>query len=156
MSKCVIRIKSQLNHARRSVALVMEHAVSYINAGTVFENLSTQEERYLLKSFEYWVGGFNNDDRFHGWTKSQHKGKYTNCYVFKNVSKAARFYGFLCRPKADNSQYEMCVLVLHAKKKKWKTDIKELQRAEDMRVDSDIQKALSDPRLFEKGVGEST
>src|SRR6266850_8415215 len=106
MSKCVIKIVSKLDHAHRSVAVLVEHAASYANLG----GFSLQEERYHLKSFEYWVGGFHINERFHGWSKSQHEGKYTNCFVFKNVAEGERFYGFLCRPKAKDPQYEMCVL----------------------------------------------
>lgn len=154
MPKCLISIKSQVNHTHRSVAILAEHAASDMNLGEIFKNLGASEERYYLKSFEYWVGGFHNNERFHGWNKSQHDGKYTKCYVFKNVSQAARLYGFLCRPKSNDPNYEMCLLVLYAQKKKWKTDTAELERAKAMINDPDILTALKDPKLFTEGKGE--
>jgi hypothetical protein len=101
------------------------------------------------------VGDFRINKRFHGWNKSQHEGKYTDCFVFKNVSEAARIYGFLCRPKAADPSYEMCVLVHYAQKKRWHTDTAELQRAHDLKNDPDILSALKDPDLFTKGKGKS-
>jgi hypothetical protein len=155
MPKCLIRIESQLTHAHRSVAIVKEHGSASVNIGPIFAGLKLSEERYYRKSFEYWVGGFHINERFHGWNKTQHGGKYTKCFVFKNVSQAARLYGFLCRPKPADSDYEMCILVLFAQKKKWKTDTGELERAKAMINDPDILNALKDPKLFNKGEGES-
>ncbi|HLA12892.1 MAG TPA: hypothetical protein VJ023_20065 [Pyrinomonadaceae bacterium] len=156
MAKCLIRILSELKHKYRSVAVVEEHSSPSANLGGFFPKAPvTSEDRYYQKSFEYWVGGFHIKERFHGWNKSQYEGKYNDCFVFKNVSDAARIYGFLCRPKAGDPNYEMCVLVHYAQKKKWKTDTTELQRAKDLKMDLDILRALKDPSLFKEGKGKS-
>jgi hypothetical protein len=156
MAKCLIRILSELKHKYRSVAVVEEHPSPSANLTGFFPAAPvTTSDRYYQKSFEYWVGGFQIKERFHGWNKSQHEGKYTDCFVFKNVSQAERIYGFLCRPKSDDKNYEMCVLVLQATKKKWKTDTAELKRAKDLKSNADILEALKDPKLFTTGKGES-
>jgi hypothetical protein len=156
MAKCLVRIVSELQHRFRSVAVVEEHSSPLANLKGFFPKIPvTSDDKYYKKSFEYWVGGFHINQRFHGWNKSQHEGQYTECFVFKNVSDAERVYGFLCRPKSHDAQYEMCVLVHWATKKKWNTDIAELQRAKNMKSDLDIWKALKDPDLFRKGKGKS-
>ncbi len=150
---CSIEIKAGKTNPRYAVAF-LEHSASYVDIKAVFGQLSVSVQRYHLKSFDYWIGGFHNNDRFHGWNKSQHKGKYARCFVFKNVSEGERLYGFLCKPKGEDQNYEMCVLVLYARKKKWNTDTAELARAELLRKDPDVQAALKDPELFTEGVGK--
>ncbi|MBA2703128.1 MAG: hypothetical protein H0U60_04660 [Blastocatellia bacterium] len=154
MPECLIRIVSQLTHTRRSVAVIEKHASPSANLGGFFGLAGDSDNKYHRKSFDYWVGGHHVNERFHGWNKSQHDGKYTRCFVFKNVSAAERLYGFLCRPKTDDENYEMCVLVLYAEKKKWKTDTAELERAKAMINDPDVLAALRDPKLFTKGEGK--
>ncbi len=153
-SSCSIKIREGLKHARRSVAFLEQHSASYVDIKAKFDRLKASAERYHLKSFEYFIGDHKNDDRHHGWNKSQHGGKYNECYVFKNLSEGERLYGFLCRPKKGNPHYVMCVLILYAKKKKWNTDLAELARAERMRTDPDVLAALQDPELFTKGEGK--
>jgi hypothetical protein len=156
MARCLIRVVSDLKHKYRSVAVVEEHSSPSANLSGFFPKvLVTSDDRYYQKSFEYWTGGFHIKKRFHGWNKSQHEGKYTECFVFKNVSEAERIYGFLCRPKAEDPNYEMCVLVHYAQKKKWTTDTAEIQRAKDLKSNRDILNALKDPDLFTKGKGKS-
>ena len=153
-SSCSIRIWAGLKHARRAVAFLEQHSASYVDIKAAFDKLKASAQRYHFKSFDYWLGGHHNDDRFHGWNQSQHDGKYTGCFVFKNVSEGERLYGFLCRPKRENPHFEMCVLILYAKKKRWSTDTAELARAEKMRVDPDVIAALQDPDLFITGEGK--
>lgn len=153
-SSCSIKIRAGLKHARRAVAFLEQHSASYVDIKASFDSLKANSQRYHLKSFDIWLGG-HSSDRFHRWDKSQHKGKYTNCFTFRNVSEGERLYGFLCRPKAENPQYEMCVLILYAQKKKWNTDLTELARAEKMRTDPDVLAALNDPDLFIKGEGKA-
>lgn len=152
---CSIKIRAGLKHARRAVAFLEQHSASYVDIKSAFDRLKASAQRYHLKSFDFYLGNHKNDDRHHGWNQSQHGGKYTNCYVFKNVSEGERLYGFICRPKKDNPQFEMCVLVLYAKKKRWSTDTAELDRANRMRTNPDVLAALQDPDLFKEGEGKS-
>lgn len=149
--ECTVTIKNGLVHPRRSVAL-LSYPASYVN---IVEAYSALDERYYLKSFDMWMDNLHRPKRYHGWNKSEHEGKHTKCYVFKYVEEGERLYGFLCRPREPNDpHYEMCVLVLHAQKKKWKTDVAELARAERMRTDPHVQAALDDPDLFTEGTGK--
>jgi hypothetical protein len=150
---CSIKIRAGLNNKRRSVAFLERHSASYVDIKAAFDGLKASAQRYHFKSFDIWMGD-HNSDRFHGWNKSQHGGKYTECFAFRNVSEGERLYGFLCRPKKENPHYEMCVLILYAKKKGWNTDLSELERAETMRTDPDVLAALQDPELFIKGEGK--
>ena len=149
--ECTVTIKAGPVHPRRSVAL-LNYPASYVNIEGAFAGL---DDRYYLKSFDMWMDNHHRPQCYHGWNQGEHDGKYTNCYVFEYVEEKERPYGFLCRPKGPaDPQYEMCVLVLHAQKKKWKTDDAELARAERMRTDPHVQAALKDPDLFKKGKGK--
>jgi hypothetical protein len=154
-SSCSIKIWAGLKHARRAVAFLEQHSASYVDIKAAFDKLKASAQRYHFKSFDFYLGNHKNDDRHHGWNQSQHNGKYTECYVFKNLSEKERLYGFLCRPKEGNPEFEMCVLILYAKKKTWNTDTTELDRAERMCTDPDVIAALQDPDLFITGEGKS-
>jgi len=153
-SSCSIKIRAGLKHAHRAIAFLEQHSASYVDIKAAFDGLKASAQRYHLKSFDFWLGDHKND-RYHGWNQSQHNGKYTECFVFRNVSEGERLYGFLCRPKEGDAHYEMCVLILYAKKKRWNTDLTELARAETMRTDPDVLAALRGPDLFKKGEGKS-
>lgn len=153
-SSCSIKIRAGLKHARHAVAFLEQHSASYVDIKAAFDKLKASAQRFHFKSFDYWMGDHHKPERYHGWNASQHKGKYTKCFVFKNVSEGERLYGFLCRPKAEDEHYEMCVLILYAKKRTWNTDTAELDRAERMRTDPDVLAALKDPNLFIKGEGK--
>ena len=153
-SSTSIKIRAGVKHARRAIAFLESHSASYVDIKDAFDGLKESAQRYHFKSFDFWLGNHKNDDRHHGWNQGQHGGKYTECYVFKNVSDGERLYGFLCRPKKGNPHFEMCVLVLYAKKKRWKTDVAELARAEKMRTDINVLEALQDPNFFIEGEGK--
>jgi hypothetical protein len=99
---------------------------------------------YFQTSFDYFLDDLTlrkYPHRYHSWDKSQHKGKYVNCFVFKQPPH--RLYGFLSHPKSpEDNRYYVCVLVVYGKKKKWLTDTEELKRAEKMRTNLDVQRAL--------------
>lgn len=147
---CTLRIIAGITHPHRRVA-VLDFPAPYVNA-EAFESLTESDERYYRKSFDMWMDGHHRGKRYHGWNASDHKGKYTECYVFKHVDEAERIYGFLCRPTvAENQNREVCVLVLFAEKKRWNTDIDELKRVERMRTNPNVWRALNDPRLYLEG-----
>ena len=148
--QCTVRIIAGQTHGRRSVVL-LDYPVPYVNALDVFVGLDQSGDRYYRKSFDMWVDNHNRPGRYHGWNKSEHGGKYTECYVFKRVEEAERFYGFLTHVKDDKPSHETCVLVLAAEKKKWTTDTTELDRANEMRTNAHVLAALRDPKLFTEG-----
>jgi len=53
-----------------------------------------------------------------------------------------RFYGFLCKPKLSIPRYELCVLVNHAEKIRYKTDEVNLIIAETLRTTLAVQNAI--------------
>lgn len=154
--KCTVTVIAGLTHAHRGVAL-LEHPASYVNAKAEFDDLGKSSERYHKKSFDYWMNDpfKGRPDRYHGYKHSYHNGKYAWCYTFKNIEKKERFYGFLCNPKLDDPSYQLCVLAVYAQKKENAQDLAELDRVERMRIDPNVQEALTDPRLFEDGEGRN-
>ena len=154
MARCSVTMITRLDHSRRGVAL-LEHPAPYVDAKDEFESLATSSERYHRKSFDYWMGDHPIHERFHGYKRSYQGGRHVHDFVFKNIAEKERFYGFLCHPKPDDAPYELCVLAVYAQKKENAQDLAELDRAERMRVDTDVIAAIRDPRLFTEGVGKN-
>jgi hypothetical protein len=55
-----------------------------------------------------------------------------------------RFYGFLIHPKSGNQRFQICILVVHAKKQQQKTDETCLEQVESMRINPMIQEFIKD------------
>ncbi len=110
------------NHSIRGVAFLIT-TDRRVTAKLAFDTLDRTGERTLRHRCGMWCDGHPPArNRYHGWNSSQFNGQYTNCYVFKcGKNNQERFYGFLCKPKARNSEYELCVLVVNIKKKKDET-----------------------------------
>lgn len=133
------------NHRHRSVAFLVSDDTR-VTAKDIFDGLSNNIERHFRTRFDAWVGGQINNNLFHGWNKTQFGGKYIKCFVFKckDNRENRRFYGFLCNPKAQDRQYQVCVLVNHAYKSRHETDIANLEDVEKIRTSFMVQKAVSD------------
>ena len=139
---CTVKVRAGRDHGRRAVGFLDYEQVGYVDIGQAFERLSTNEKLHFKTSFDYWISGIDNKpDRYHGWDRSEYGGKYQECFAFKNPPH--RLYGFLCHPKEpEDKRFWMCVLILHAEKRKCKTEEKELSRAETMRRSVEVQSAL--------------
>jgi hypothetical protein len=148
-----VTLEAGQNHQRRGVA-ILEYPVSYVNARIEFDSLSKNSEKYHRTSFDFWIGNPFKifPKRFHGFKASYHGGKYSKCFVFKNIEEKERFYGFLFAPKTN---YELCVLAVYAQKKEDAQDFAELDRVNRMRTDPDVQAAINDSRLFAEGTGRN-
>jgi len=134
------------DHARRAVAFLIskDKKDKRVTAKAVFNNLDRNTENMLRTLFDWWIDGKINKKRFHGWSQSEFRGKYTKCFVFKLKEKklSHRFYGFLCNPRSYDQSYQACVLVSHAFKKKRETDENNLKEIESIRTISAVQKAI--------------
>ena len=141
-----IEFATEKNHKKRSVAFLV-CSNKKVSAKLVFDGLeNTNPERMLWVRFDSWVAGLPNKKWYHGWTQSQYKGNYTNCFVFKCKEKKLehRFYGFLCNPKPSDHSYQVCLLIRHALKKEWETDETDLKIVEEMRNLPTVQRAICD------------
>jgi hypothetical protein len=153
MADCTITFEAGQTHERRGVAF-LEYPVSYVNAREVFDSLKPSSEKYHRTSFDFWINHPYRvfPKRFHGYNLSYHNGNYTECFTFKYIEEKERFYGFLCQPRVN---YQLCVLAVYAQKKENAQDLAELDRVNRMRINSDVQVAISDPRLFTEGTGKN-
>jgi len=146
---CPISYKYKLDfitledHARRAVAFLISKD-KRVTAKAIFYNLKKETENKLRTYSDGWVDGQINKNWFHGWSQSEFRGKYTKCFVFKVREKRLnhRFYGFLCNPRLSDQSYQVCVLVSHAFKKKWKTDENNLREIESIRTIPAVQEAI--------------
>jgi len=85
--------------------------------------LSEKDAKYNRYSMERWTGGLN------GPNSRSHQFDGTPYFVFKQVAKMHRFYGFLCHPLPNtDASFQLCVLTTYAQKKENATDTAELGR----------------------------
>jgi hypothetical protein len=125
--------KTPIEHSYRSVAFLITENPQ-VSAYDAFINLRENQEKAFRNRFDAWVGGHLNNDRYHGWNKSEFSGKYTNCFVFEHKGWGDRFYGFLCNPRKSNPGYQLCVLIVYEQKTKHKTNETNLITVESFRI----------------------
>jgi hypothetical protein len=123
------------NHPRRAVCFLISKNKK-VTAKSFFDGLVGRKEsigRGFKSSFDAWIDGLpNKPHRYHGWDKSEFKGRYVKCFVFKK--KDHRLYGFLCNPNVSDPRYQLCVLVIHASKNQHKSDETILKQVEEYRI----------------------
>lgn len=142
---------------RRSIGFMESEGASDLDAREVFDALDGNTRRIVNTRIDYWLQGSVGSvykKYFHGWPD---KPEYKLCFVFKWDEKRNhhRLYGFLCnpKPKTDRS-FRLCVLVLHAVKNDWETDLTELDRVNAVRQSPDASKAIA--RIYPEYRGEYT
>lgn len=139
-----IKVETGENHGRRGVAFLIS-SDKKINAHLFFYKLKKTDlrKRQLNTRFDCWRDGQpDKKHRYHGWNKSEFKGHYTHCFVFKYEKN--RVYGFLCNPKANNKPYQLCVLVRHAIKNDAETDETELKIVKEISSNFSVRKIIND------------
>ena len=135
------------DHQRRAVAFLIKKGGPN-PAKREFNSLKINAQRMLRARFDWWVENVNqfNNNWFHGWSHSEHSGRYKECFVFK-IKEARldhRFYGFLINPKSSDPRYQVCILTNHAIKKKWETDTIDLEQVIALNSDPKIRKIIKD------------
>lgn len=114
-----------------------------LDAGVVFDELETKQEMLVRSRMELWVDGHNGpDEYFHGYPNNP---KYDQCFTFKWKAKRVRqrFYGFLCNPQSNtNRGFRLCVLIIHATKAEFETDLAELDRVNQWRANWRAKEAI--------------
>lgn len=115
---------------KRGIVFLKEPDLRFVIAFDQFHKLSKTCKKQFHKGIGYWIDGIPRKKRHHGWDKSEHNGKYTDCYVFKcnDNNSRHRFYGFLFHPLRNDPSYQLCVLVTHATKDTQSTDVKNLDK----------------------------
>jgi len=112
-----------------------------------FDLLETDNRQALLARFESWVGGLILDSWYHGFNKTQHGGKYTQCFQFRLSDH--RFYGFLCHPESD-ARFQICALAINVIKRQWNVEEKYLKLVADLSRNSNAIKAVNASFVSEK------
>lgn len=130
-----------IDHKKRGVVFLMSDKDRWVNAGDYYDSADEIEQRNLQSRIKYWQDELRRKKHYHGWDKSQHKGKAKNCFVFKLESN--RYYGFLCHPDKDNPQYILCVLVRLVEKRQWKTEPSVLTQIHRISEDPDVLGAIN-------------
>src|SRR5262249_36155506 len=101
-------------------------------------------QRAVFTAFDAWLDHHDSlTHRFHGWPNHP---VYKGCFTFKwhEGNSGQRFYGFLHNADDYEKGFQLCVLILHAKKNERQTDTAELDRVVDRRGMLEISTALQD------------
>ena len=146
---CTIEDNSQ--GSCRGVHFIKLPSVKHANALSEFERMPEKAQWYFKTSFDYWISGLTQKKRFHGFDGQYKKGRYKDCFVFKNIAEKSRLYGFLSRPKSGGES-ELCILVLFCQKKEDKTDETMLDRVNEIRLRPDVVEAIKVFRTKPKGL----
>ena len=94
--------------------------------GDALINLPQKAAKYQRFSMERWTSG--NE----GPQSRCHRFDGTAYFVFKDVPRQHRFYGFLYHPlPKTNPRFLLCVLTTYAKKKEDNTNPADLRRVQD-------------------------
>lgn len=118
--------------------LIVKPPDKQITAKSVFENLDADSQRTLRNRFDYWLDGGKHDKYFHGWTEKDYK----DCFVFK--LQDLRLFGFLCHPRPNEQNFQLCVLSSHSIKDAWEADKTEKEKMNKLKKDEKILEALKD------------
>ena len=133
MCAAVVRYKLEFqtsrDHEWRCVAfLTSSHG--QLSVYGIFKNLRDNEKNRFRSNFDHWCMRGNSPTRHHGYNKSQHGGRYNECYTFKgrDAKSMLRIHGFLCNPRTSKPRFQLCVLVHHAYKEGHEIDPSALDR----------------------------
>jgi len=110
--------------AGRAVAYLKCSTNKHVNAFDSFRESKASVQRSLEHRFDLWIQEVNNRIFHHGFNHP-----YADCHVFKKDQ--LRLYGFKCHPSQD-PRFRVCVLVTASKKKKDETDLRILDRINDL------------------------
>jgi hypothetical protein len=102
-------------------------------------------KKQIVAAIRTWLQGVDKARKAHGWNKSQHNGKYVDCWVFKYETH--RVYGFLNRNSVLRHQ---CVLVHYCAKTKNASDTSVLAKIVEFSSTPEVIAAL---KKFEKERG---
>jgi hypothetical protein len=134
------------DHSRRGVAFLISSDDKKVNAYDFYDRLDKENviRRMFNTRFDNWQEGqLPKKHRYHGWNKSEFKGSYTQCFVFKY--KEHRLYGFLCNPKTPrNPNYQICVLTRYTTKNEHESDETDLKYVEEIRTNISVQQKVKD------------
>jgi hypothetical protein len=138
----VVELIKSRKVTRRGLALLLCETDKNIDAKPVVENLNPKAKQQVRTGFDHWLEGRRNKKRFHGWDEPG----YRHCFVFKwkEGPQNHRLYGFLDHPLLGFPKFQLCVLVSHATKNRHKTDLRELKRANELRINNAVKEAITE------------
>jgi hypothetical protein len=120
--------------------LIVDPINKKYNAKEVFEKMKPNTQIHLLNRMESWLEGQRNNVWFHGWNEDG----FRKCFVFKY--KEHRIYSFLCNPRTDNLEFQMCVMSSHTTKNEQAADPVEKKKMHSLTLNTKVQLACEDPK----------
>ena len=121
----------QCNNRRRIYFLTEVQTTSKNDALSAFNKLKDKDKRYFFASFQSWVDGVINKNRYHGWDQKDHRGEFKENFVFKNNRNGIRFYGRLCKPVSKLPRCECCILIVKIVKKEFEINPSDIKRVNE-------------------------
>jgi hypothetical protein len=130
---------------RRGAGFLEITGEKFVNAYSAYQNLRENYQNRLITSFRHWVTSITRDipDMCHGYNKTDHSGKYVNCFQFELHD--GRFYGFLSHPDDVRRDYFFFTAVHYLEKRYFKTDITVLDRINSISQEKSVRLAVRKP-----------
>ena len=141
------------NEPKKGCVILTSTDNSFVNANYEINNQHDDFKNQLLSKMGQWVTSWAtglNMDFCHGYDKSEHDGKCTNCYQFEIGFH--RLYGFLCHPLQTNRRFLLFVGVHVLEKHYWRTDKRVLNKLVELSEDESV---ISSIKNFVYGYGRS-
>lgn len=110
------------------------------NAKDVFEKMKPNIQNHLLNRMESWLEGQRNNVWYHGWNEEG----FRKCFVFKY--KEHRIYSFLCNPRTNHPEFQLCVMSTHTTKNEQAADPVEKNKMQSLTENSKVQLASKAPK----------
>lgn len=123
-SSISFRLVPNMQHGRgRSVGILEGHSDL---CADILLSLPEKDAKYQKYSMERWASGID------GPQSRCHRFDGTDFFVFKDIGRQHRFYGFLWHPlKNTDERFQLCVLTTYAQKKEDRTDPADLKRVSE-------------------------
>ena len=99
----------------RVLGILDSEGERFFNLDEEFDKSSPDIQKGINTALEMWKQNQHKPKRHHGWTATQHGGKYVNCYVFKHTAQQARVFGYVFHPP-QNNRVVLCCLMHYATK----------------------------------------
>jgi hypothetical protein len=110
-----------------------------LDAKSVFDKLSPKLKQDVRNRFDHWLEGNHFDRYFHGFPNHP---VYDQLWIFKwqqGRKSQHRLYGFLSKPRLNDSGFKVCILVCHGVKPGGDHhDPGKLALAESLRLDIEV------------------
>jgi len=140
--------------ARRGVGFLINPHDRFVTAYDGYSSFEKEKKDRFITNFLRWIASQNRDipGICHGFDKSEFRGKYTDCFLFKYHE--IRLYGFLSHPDPENLRFWFFAAVHFLMKYQQKTEERVLKNVDQISLRPEVIRTVEESiRLYKKGNG---